>query len=147
MTLTFFISGCEKKEVGTEKNNTVQEGTTKMARTKTDTGLEYEILSEGSGETPKPGQRVTVHYTGWLDENGEAGSKFDSSVDRSQPFVFTIGIGQVIKGWDEGVLGMKVGEKRRLYIPSTLGYGARGAGRVIPPHAKLIFDVELIKIG
>ncbi len=147
MTCTFFIMGCEKKQTKIEEEIVQQEGTTKMARTKTDTGLEYEILQEGNGENPRPGQRVTVHYTGWLNENNEPGSKFDSSVDRNQPFVFTIGIGQVIKGWDEGVLGMKVGEKRRLFIPSTLGYGARGAGRVIPPHANLIFDVELIKIG
>lgn len=89
-----------------------------------------------------------MHYTGWLDENGTIGKKFDSSVDRGQEFTFVVGIGQVIKGWDEGVMMMKEGEKCRLIIPSELGYGARGAGGgLIPPHATLIFDIELIKIG
>lgn len=111
-------------------------------------GLKFTILSEGkSDQKPQAGQRVTVHYTGWLDENGNPGRKFDSSVDRNEPFQFTVGIGQVIKGWDEGVMDMKVGEKRRLIIPSELAYGTRGAGGVIPPSATLIFDVELIKVG
>ena len=118
-----------------------------MAKQKTTSGLEYEVIKEGTGETPKKGQKVTVHYTGWLDKNGEPGTKFDSSVDRGEPFVFTIGVGQVIKGWDEGVMLMKVGEKRRLIIPAALGYGDSGAGRIIPPRATLIFDVDLIKIG
>ena len=87
-----------------------------------------------------------MHYTGWLDDNGVPGKKFDSSVDRGEPFKFVIGVGQVIKGWDEGVLTMKVGEKRRLIIPAALGYGARGAGNVIPPNSTLIFDVELISV-
>ncbi|OQA35226.1 MAG: FK506-binding protein [Candidatus Dependentiae bacterium ADurb.Bin331] len=126
----------------TKEKNNKQEGITKMV--KTSSGLEYEIIKEGTGATPSVGQTVTVHYTGWLDENGKPGRKFDSSVDRGQPFRFTIGVGQVIKGWDEGVLNMKVGEKRRLIIPANLGYGARGAGAVIPPNATLIFDVELI---
>lgn len=120
---------------------------TKMIRKKTDSGLEYEIIEEGSGATPKAGQTVTVHYTGWLDKNGEKGTKFDSSIDRGQPFSFKVGAGYVIKGWDEGILGMKVGETRRLIIPSNLGYGAHGAGGVIPPNAKLIFDVKLLKIS
>lgn len=124
-----------------------QEGTTKMTRTKTASGLEYIILKEGKGETPAKGKLVTVHYTGWLDKNGEKGSKFDSSVNRNQPFNFIIDVGQVIKGWDEGVMSMKVGEQRRLFIPADLGYGAHGAGKVIPPNAKLIFDVELLKVG
>lgn len=118
-----------------------------MSKVKTDSGLEYEILQEGSGESPQAGQQVTVHYTGWLNQDGQPGTKFDSSVDRGQPFVFAIGVGMVIKGWDEGVLSMKVGEKRRLFIPAELGYGARGAGAAIPPNADLIFDVELISFG
>jgi peptidylprolyl isomerase len=122
-------------------------GNKKMERAKTASGLQYEIIKEGSGASPKKGDKVIVHYTGWLDNNGVAGSKFDSSVDRGTPFSFVIGIGQVIKGWDEGVMDMKVGEKRRLIIPSQLGYGSQGAGRVIPPNATLIFDVELIKIN
>jgi len=115
---------------------------------KLDSGLEYEILKEAEKEAKKPsvGNSVVVHYTGWLDENGKQGRKFDSSVDRGQPFVFQIGVGQVIKGWDEGVLDMKIGEKRRLIIPPQLGYGAAGAGGVIPGNATLIFDVELIDI-
>ena len=94
----------------------------------------------------KPGQQVSVHYTGWLDEGGKKGKKFDSSRDRGQPFGFPLGGGQVIRGWDEGVAGMKVGGKRTLLIPAALGYGARGAGGVIPPNATLIFDVELLGV-
>ena len=118
-----------------------------MVRTKTVSGLEYEILQEGSGISPSVGNEVTVHYTGWLDVNGQPGKQFDSSVTRGKPFNFYIGIGHFIKGWDEGVMTMKVGEKRRLYIPSHLGYGDHGAGTAIPPHANLIFDVELLKIS
>ncbi len=115
----------------------------KMSETiTTASGLKYEILQEGNGEMPKTGQTVVVHYTGTLED----GSKFDSSRDRGQPFSFKIGIGQVIKGWDEGVGTMKVGERRKLIIPSDLGYGPRGAGGVIPPNATLIFDVELLNI-
>jgi peptidylprolyl isomerase len=128
-------------------NNNVQVGKTKMTRTKTASGLEYEIMQEGSGVNPKAGQTVVVHYTGWLNMSGEPGKKFDSSIDRGQPFSFPIGMGYVIQGWDEGVITMKIGEKRRLYIPSQLGYGSRGAGRDIPPHANLIFDVELLQIS
>lgn len=112
----------------------------------TESGLKYSTEKEGSGQSPKKGQKVTVHYTGWLDDNGKEGKKFDSSVDRNEPFTFMLGIGQVIKGWDEGVASMKLGEKRRLFIPSKLGYGSRGAGGVIPPNADLIFDVELLKV-
>jgi peptidylprolyl isomerase len=115
-------------------------------KTKTSSGLEYEILEQGTGATPSKGKKVTVHYTGWLNDKGQCGKKFDSSRDRKEPFSFIIGVGQVIQGWDEGVLSMKTGEKRRLFIPSNLGYGAYGAGNVIPPHANLIFDVELIKV-
>ncbi len=119
----------------------------KMNRIKTDSGLEYDILQAGSGESPRKGQHVTVHYTGWLNNKGEKGSQFDSSISRGRPFVFIIGQGQVIKGWDEGVMSMKIGEKRRLYIPSKLGYGVYGAGALIPPGADLIFDVELISVS
>lgn len=112
----------------------------------TDTGLKYEDTSVGSGTLATAGKDVSVHYTGWLNDGGKKGTKFDSSVDRGQPFRFSLGAGQVIEGWDQGVAGMKVGGKRTLYIPSSLGYGARGAGRVIPPNADLIFDVELLKV-
>lgn len=107
-------------------------------------GLKYKDEVVGSGPEPKTGQQVTVHYTGWLDQNGNQGKKFDSSRDRGQPFSFQIGAGQVIRGWDEGVATMKAGGRRILVIPPELGYGARGAGGVIPPGATLIFDVELI---
>jgi peptidylprolyl isomerase len=100
----------------------------------------------GTGATPKTGQTCVMHYTGWLYEDGAKGQKFDSSVDRGEPFEFRIGTGQVIKGWDEGVATMKVGGKRTLVIPAELGYGARGAGGVIPPNATLIFDVELLGV-
>jgi FKBP-type peptidyl-prolyl cis-trans isomerase len=109
----------------------------------TPSGLKYIDIEEGTGEAPKAGQKVTVHYIGTL----ENGTEFDSSVGRNRPFDFQIGVGQVIKGWDEGVGTMKVGGKRRLIIPSELGYGSRGAGGVIPPNATLIFDVELLKVS
>ena len=106
--------------------------------------LKSTILVEGSGEqVSKAGDVLTVHYTGILLD----GTKFDSSVDRGQPFTFTVGVGQVIQGWEEGMLGMKIGEKKKLEIPSTMAYGETGAGGVIPPNADLIFEVELISIG
>ncbi|MDX2033187.1 MAG: FKBP-type peptidyl-prolyl cis-trans isomerase [Blastocatellia bacterium] len=109
----------------------------------TESGLKYEDIVVGTGESPKPGQEVTVHYTGTLED----GTKFDSSLDRNQPFKFPIGLGRVIKGWDEGVMSMKVGGKRKLVIPPQLGYGARGAGGgVIPPNATLVFEVELLGV-
>ena len=111
----------------------------------TPSGLQYEDTAPGTGAEAKPGQHVHVHYTGWLYENGRQGAKFDSSLDRNDPFAFSLGAGMVIKGWDEGVAGMKVGGKRTLIIPPQLGYGARGAGGVIPPNATLKFDVELLE--
>jgi FKBP-type peptidyl-prolyl cis-trans isomerase len=146
MVSLLFLTGCTQTN-NDKQQKTEQKEKAPMTRQKAASGLEYEIIEQGSGDTPTKGQKVTVHYTGWLDNNGERGQKFDSSVDRGEPFTFNIGVGQVIKGWDEGVMGMKVGEKRRLIIPSGLGYGARGAGRIIPPHATLIFDVELLKVG
>lgn len=111
-------------------------------------GLKYQILkaAPADAKSPKQGNMVTVNYTGWLDDNGKEGKKFDSSFDRNTPFTFKIGVGQVISGWDTGVMMMKVGEKRRLFIPANLGYGARGAGGAIPPNAALIFDVELLEV-
>jgi FKBP-type peptidyl-prolyl cis-trans isomerase FkpA len=118
-----------------------------MSLIMTASGLQYEDLTIGDGAEAAAGQFVSVHYTGWLqNDDGSPGEKFDSSVDRDEPFEFSLGAGQVIQGWDQGVQGMKVGGKRRLVIPSTLGYGARGAGGVIPPHATLIFDVELLEV-
>ena len=114
--------------------------------TTTSTGLGIIDTKVGTGPSPKPGQTVVVHYTGWLYEGGKRGKKFDSSVDRGQPFEFPLGKGQVIPGWDEGVATMKVGGKRTLIIPPALGYGARGAGGVIPPNATLMFDVELLDV-
>jgi len=109
----------------------------------TPSGLIVEDINIGEGAAAAAGQKVTVHYTGWLTN----GTKFDSSKDRNDPFVFPLGGGRVIKGWDEGVLGMKVGGKRKLTIPPALGYGARGAGSVIPPNATLVFEVELLGVG
>ena len=111
--------------------------------TKTASGLEYWDIKAGTGDTAVKGQQVRVHYTGWLTD----GKKFDSSVDRGEPFVFPLGAGRVIKGWDEGVAGMKIGGKRQLRSPPELGYGARGAGGDIPPNATLIFDVELLGVS
>jgi FKBP-type peptidyl-prolyl cis-trans isomerase len=112
----------------------------------TASGLEIIDSVVGTGASPKPGQICVMHYTGWLYENGKKGKKFDSSVDRNEPFEFPIGKGRVIAGWDEGVATMKVGGKRTLIIPPQLGYGARGAGGVIPPNATLMFDVELLAV-
>ncbi|MGE3151003.1 MAG: FKBP-type peptidyl-prolyl cis-trans isomerase [Nitrospiraceae bacterium] len=127
-------AGAEDKK-GETPMTTAQEITTPS-------GLKYVDLQVGSGDLAVTGSLVTVHYTGWLID----GTKFDSSVDRRQPFSFPLGAGRVIKGWDEGVAGMKVGGKRKLTIPSDLGYGTRGAGGVIPPNATLLFDVELLEV-
>ena len=113
---------------------------------KTETGLEYRDLKVGDGKSPRRGQTCVVHYTGWLWNNGMKGRKFDSSVDRGRPFPFEVGEQKVIAGWDEGVATMKVGGKRELLIPPNLGYGARGAGRDIPPNATLLFEVELLEL-
>ncbi|HTR81576.1 MAG TPA: FKBP-type peptidyl-prolyl cis-trans isomerase [Bacteroidota bacterium] len=123
--LSLLIAGCAKQKTGV-----------------TDTGMKYEIIKEGTGPSPKRGDSVTVQYTGWLED----GTKFDSSVDRNQPFTFKLGVGQVIQGWDDGVATMKVGGISKFFIPPELGYGSRGAGGVIPPNATLIFQVELLSI-
>ncbi|MBZ0202604.1 MAG: FKBP-type peptidyl-prolyl cis-trans isomerase [Ignavibacteria bacterium] len=122
------IGGCSKEMTSKEQT--------------TASGLKYVDEKVGEGASPVAGKTVTVHYTGTL----ENGTKFDSSRDRNQPFSFTIGVGQVIKGWDEGVMSMKVGGKRKLIIPPALGYGIKGAGSVIPPNATLLFDVELLDV-
>jgi peptidylprolyl isomerase len=114
-------------------------------RMTTSSGLQIIEVKEGAGASPK-GKTAVVHYTGWLYDNGAKGKKFDSSVDRNEPFEFPVGAGRVIKGWDEGVATMKVGGKRTLIVPPALGYGARGAGGVIPPNATLMFDVELLGV-
>jgi FKBP-type peptidyl-prolyl cis-trans isomerase len=127
---------------GCGENMTTGGGESNGNEVVTGSGLKYVDQTLGTGELAVAGKTTTVHYTGWL----ENGTKFDSSVDRGQPFSFPLGAGRVIKGWDEGVQGMKVGGKRKLTIPSDLGYGARGAGGVIPPNATLIFDVELLGV-
>lgn len=114
--------------------------------TTTPSGLEFEDTTLGSGQLASAGQEVAVHYTGWLYQDGVQGKKFDSSKDRQSPFIFNLGAGMVIKGWDEGVAGMQVGGVRTLIIPAALGYGVRGAGGVIPPNATLKFEVELLGV-
>jgi peptidylprolyl isomerase len=113
----------------------------------TSSGLQYIDTKPGTGASPRKNQTAVVHYTGWLYVNGAKGKKFDSSVDRGQPFQFPVGAGRVIAGWDEGVASMKVGGKRTLIVPPQLGYGAAGAGGVIPPNATLMFDVELLGLN
>lgn len=137
LVLALAMAGCQKDEAGADGSQ-AEKGSTDVASS----NLKIEDLQVGSGDSPKPGDVVSVHYTGWL----ENGTKFDSSVDRGEPFEFVIGQGQVIRGWDEGVMTMKEGGKRKLTIPSELGYGARGAGGVIPPNATLIFEVELLDV-
>lgn len=138
---TFALMGCHPNSGGDTQQQYPGEQTA-MNEMTTRSGLKYIDMVVGDGETPQAGESVTVHYTGYL-ANGE---KFDSSVDRGQPFQFVLGVGKVIKGWDEGVATMKVGGKRMLIIPAQLGYGSRGAGTVIPPDAELIFDVELLGV-
>lgn len=135
VSLTLTVACSPRKEQQPDKKTSVAQSVTK---------LKIEVLKQGSGDiVAKPGQKVKVHYTGWLTD----GKKFDSSVDRGQPFVFPLGQGRVIKGWDEGVKGMKVGEKRKLTIPPDMAYGDRGAGGVIPPGATLVFEVEFLGIA
>jgi peptidylprolyl isomerase len=117
-----------------------------MPMTKTASGLQYEDTAPGNGRTAQSGQTCVMHYTGWLWKDGAKGAKFDSSLDRGSPFSFKLGAGQVIRGWDEGVAGIQIGGKRTLLIPPELGYGARGAAGVIPPHATLLFEVELLEL-
>ncbi len=127
----------------TIEEDSAEEATSAADVTTTESGLQYVELENGTGAMPQQGQTVTVHYVGTL----ENGTQFDSSIERNRPFSFRIGVGQVIRGWDEGVSTMRVGGKRRLIIPPDLGYGSRGAGGVIPPNATLIFEVELLRIG
>jgi len=131
-----------KKKTRTKQATTPKPKAPEMITT--ETGLKYLDTQVGTGASPVRGQRCLVHYTGWLSDQGQHGKKFDSSLDRGQPLAIPIGIGRVIKGWDEGLMTMKVGGKRTLHIPAHLGYGARGAGGDIPPNADLIFDVELV---
>ncbi len=137
--LLAFSAPADEKTVAPEKKKESKMKTTPS-------GLQYEDTQEGTGASPKTGQTCVMHYTGWLWENGAKGKKFDSSVDRGQPFEFPLGQGRVIKGWDEGVATMKIGGKRTLLIPPGLGYGARGAGGAIPPNATLLFEVELLGV-
>ena len=150
LILALALSACSKKGDGTKAEKKIEKKTEKPATetpaapklVTTASGLKYEILKKGDGPVPRSGQTCVVHYTGWLTD----GKKFDSSVDRGKPFTFPVGQSRVIKGWDEGVLLMNVGSKYKFTIPSKLGYGARGAGKVIPPHADLVFEVELLEI-
>jgi len=132
MVSAIILAACGGGDDLTQENETVT----------TDSGLQYVDLVVGSGDSPQTGQSAVVHYTGWLED----GTKFDSSVDRGEPFSFAVGLGGVIAGWDEGVATMQVGGKRRLTIPPDLAYGARGAGSAIPPNATIIFEVELLEI-
>lgn len=137
------IPACAQKEAKQPAGEAKVAATLPANAVKTPSGLAYVDLVVGNGAAPTTGKPVKVHYTGWL----ENGTKFDSSVDRGEPFVFTIGTGQVIPGWDEGVMSMRVGGKRKLIVPPELGYGAAGAGGVIPPNAVLIFEVELLDVA
>jgi peptidylprolyl isomerase len=140
-SLLLFVASCGKKAETASQAKSQTTGA-KMDTVTTPSGLKYVDLKVGTGATPQTGQTCFMHYTGWLTD----GKKFDSSRDRNQPFPFPIGMGKVIKGWDEGVASMKVGGQRKLIIPPQLGYGERGAGGVIPPNATLIFDVELLEV-
>ena len=144
------LNACQAESTTTTSNSSPQEKTAMTASTEDNiTQLQKIDTLPGTGREAEPGFNVSVHYTGWLYDaaaEGFKGKKFDSSVDRKQPFDFALGAGQVIQGWDEGFAGMKIGGKRTLIIPAEMGYGARGAGGVIPPNATLIFDVELLDV-
>ena len=143
--LTLSITACKTETASTPAAASPAMAADASGMVTTGSGLKYRDVKVGSGAVAKAGNSVTVHYTGWLQQpDGSAGTKFDSSRDSGQPFKFDLGGGNVIKGWDEGVQGMRVGGQRRLVIPAALGYGQRGAGGVIPPGATLIFDVELL---
>jgi peptidylprolyl isomerase len=141
---SYYLYGKKEDKMSSETKKTAPVSTI----TTTASGLGYKVTTApaAGSKQPSAGQTVQVHYTGWLDVDGQPGSKFDSSVDRGTPFEFPVGMGYVIKGWDEALADMKVGEKRRIFLPSALGYGSRGAGGAIPPNANLIFDVELLAI-
>lgn len=145
LILGFFAFGCGSQQSTTDKASTTSGSDSAAEReiVTTSSGLKYIDYVVGNGPSPTKGSTVKVHYTGTLED----GKKFDSSVDRGQPFEFTIGVGRVIKGWDEGVMTMKTGGKRKLIIPPDLGYGASGEGGVIPPNATLIFEVELLSVN
>lgn len=145
----YYTSNSGKSETNNtfDTNHTNAQTTKETKMNSTESGILFEILTPAPQGSAKPqvGQKVTVHYTGWLNEDGQPGKKFDSSVDLGQKFEFMVGIGQVIRGWDESVLDMQIGEKRRVIIPSELAYGSRGAGTIIAPGSDLIFDIELFK--
>ncbi len=146
VTCAASLNACKAQSPTATSNSTTQETT---AMTSSTTTLQKNDTVVGTGREAEPGFNVTVHYTGWLYDEKAAdhkGKKFDSSLDRKEPFKFDLGAGQVIQGWDEGFAGMKIGGKRTLVIPSEMGYGARGAGGVIPPNATLVFDVELLDV-
>jgi len=140
--LVLLLAGCAAQPAGSSSTTDNTQGDSNLETITTDSGLQYQDIVVGSGAAAKPGDFVSVHYTGWLED----GTKFDSSLDRNTPFEFQLGAGGVIAGWDEGVAGMQVGGKRKLIIPAELGYGSRGAGNIIPANATLIFDVELLEI-
>ena len=147
--MRIFLSACTAVAIAIIGSTAIPQGAMSQSAAKpvtTSTGLQIIDTKAGTGATPRAGQTAVVHYTGWLSNNGAKGAKFDSSVDRNEPFEFPLGQGRVIKGWDEGVATMKIGGKRTLIVPPQLGYGARGAGGVIPPNATLIFDVELLGV-
>lgn len=155
LSLVAMGTGCkESSETGEGQSSVEEQAKTDQPVTEeagevvtTASGLKYIDLVEGQGEEAVSGMTVSVHYTGWLAENGAKGRKFDSSRDRGEPYQVNLGAGRVIRGWEEGLQGMKVGGQRRLIIPPELGYGARGAGRLIPPNATLIFDVEFVDVA
>lgn len=140
--LTVLLAGCASNPAGSSSTTNTDQGDSDLETITTASGLQYQDIVVGSGAAAKPGDIVSVHYTGWLED----GTKFDSSLDRNTPFEFQLGAGRVIAGWDEGVAGMQVGGKRKLIIPAELGYGSRGAGNIIPANATLIFEVELLEI-